>query len=98
MSNASRSTRILAALRELIGALDRRTPQAERPDELRIARDAQRLRREAVARIEELTGARSDADVYDQELVEAIMTDDGGPSRSVGWTRDRDAAVGIDLR
>ena len=34
---------------------------------------------EAVARIEELQRAGSDDDLYDQELVEAIMTDDGGP-------------------
>ena len=79
LGNASRPTRILAALRELIGALDRRAPQTERPGEIRIARDARRLRREAVARIEELAGAGSDANAYDQGLVEAIMTDDGGP-------------------
>jgi hypothetical protein len=70
---------MLAALRELIGALDRRAPQIERPGGIRIARDAQRLRREAVARIKELMGAGSDANAYDQDLVEAIMTDDGGP-------------------
>jgi len=49
MGNVATSTRILAALRELIGALDRRTPHAERPGEARIASDARRLRREAVA-------------------------------------------------
>jgi hypothetical protein len=32
----------------------------------------------------ELTGAGSDANAYDQGLVEAIMTDDGGPQRSAG--------------
>lgn len=73
--DASRPARVLAALRELIGALDRRAPHAGRPGEIRIARDAQQLRREAVARIEELT----DASAYDRDLVEAIMTDDGGP-------------------
>jgi hypothetical protein len=46
--------RTLAALRELVRALDRRVPQVERAGELRIARDAQLLRQEAVARIEEL--------------------------------------------
>jgi hypothetical protein len=77
--NVFEASRVLAALRELIGALDSRTPQAERAGESRIARDAQQLRRAAVARIEELTGAGPEVDRYDQELVEAIMTDDGGP-------------------
>jgi hypothetical protein len=80
--DASGPTRILAALRELIGALDRRAPQIGRPGEIRIGRDAQRLRRQAVTRIEELTG--SDVNAYDQDLVEAIMTDDGGPQPESG--------------
>jgi hypothetical protein len=37
------------------------------------------LRREAVARIEELQCAGPNDNLYDEELVEAIMTDDGGP-------------------
>ena len=79
--NASRTASILAALRELIGALDRRAPQAERTGEIRNARDAQRLRREAVAKIEELSGCAAHANgAYDQGLVEAVMTDDGGPA------------------
>lgn len=81
---ASRPSGVLAALRELVDALDRRAPQPERPGETRIARDAQQLRREAMARIEELTDAGSDADAYDQDLVEAIMTDDGGPQPERG--------------
>jgi hypothetical protein len=80
LGNLSRPTRILAALRELIDALDRRASQSERPGELQIARDAQRLRREAMAQIEELTGVGSHANTYDRGLVEAIMTDDGGPA------------------
>ena len=63
------------ALHEIIEALDRRGPQIERAGEIRIARDALLLRREAVARLEEL---RRDDDGYDEGLVEAIMTDDGG--------------------
>jgi len=93
---------MLAALRELIGALDRRAPQTERPGETRIATDAQRLRRQAVARIEELTGTGSDANAYDQGLVEAIMTDDGGPqpergsdTRSPGRGRNRSALAAV---
>ena len=39
------------------------------------------LRREAVARIEELTRAGSDDTIYDPELAEAIVADDGGPAR-----------------
>ncbi len=77
-NNASTPTRILAALRELVGALDRRLSHNERPDEELIAGDSRRLRREAVARIHELTRADSGANVYDQDLVDAIMTDDGG--------------------
>lgn len=73
--------RILATLRELIGALDRRVSHVERPGEIRIVRDAQMLRRQAVARIEEITRAGWDARVYDPDLVDAIMTDDGGPTR-----------------
>ena len=86
LSNVSRSTRILAALRELIGAIDRRVPQTERPGEKRIARDAQRLRRAAMAQIEELTGVGAHTNAYDHGLGEAIMTDDGGPQPE----RDRD--------
>jgi hypothetical protein len=76
-------TRIIAALRELIGALDRRTPRMERMGEIRIARDAATLRSDAVTRIEELSHAGTDQR-YDRELVEAIMTDDGGPSLESG--------------
>ena len=79
-TNVSRPTRLLAALRELIGALDRRAPQTERPGETRIAMDAQRLRQEAMTQIEDLTGGGSNAGAYDQPHVEAIMTDDGGPA------------------
>jgi hypothetical protein len=70
------TTRVLAALRELVGALDRRVSHSERPGEKVIVEDSQRLRREAVGRIEELT--RTGSDTYDSALVEAIMTDDGG--------------------
>jgi hypothetical protein len=64
------------ALREIIDALDRRGPQIERAGETRIARDALLLRREAAERLEELQ--RADNGGYDEDLVEAIMTDDGG--------------------
>jgi hypothetical protein len=79
--SASTVNRMLTTLRELISALDRRVPHIDRPGELRIAHEAQMLRREAVARMEALRRQGSPDDMwYDQELVDAIMTDDGGPS------------------
>ena len=69
----------LLALRELINALDGRLPHVERAGETWIAREAQRLRAEALRRIEQVTRAESCENVYDQDLVEAIMTDDGSP-------------------
>jgi chorismate mutase len=76
MTNPESSTRIVAALRELIVALDRRVPYVERIGEIQIAKDAAMLRSAALRRVEELTHAGSDQQ-YDKELVEAIMTDDG---------------------
>lgn len=94
INRVSTPARIVATLRELIGALDRRTPRSERTSEIRIAREAAMLRREAVRRIEELKYAAEDHDdLYNQELGEAIMSDDGGPtprSRSEA-RRDRSA-------
>ena len=71
---------MVSTLRELISALDRRVPHVDRPGELRIARDAQMLRRQALTQIEALNGQESADKPYDQELVNAIMTDDGCPS------------------
>jgi hypothetical protein len=62
----SSPTRIVAALRELIAALDRRVPRVERTGETRIARDAAMLRSQAVMRIQELKQAGSDDHPYDQ--------------------------------
>jgi hypothetical protein len=64
----------VAALRELIDALDRRVPHVERLGEARIAREAAALKNEALARIEELKRPR------DAALANAVMTDDGGPA------------------
>jgi hypothetical protein len=72
------SFRTLAALRELIRALDRRERHVERASETGIATDARLLRHQAIARIEELQTAGSAVEPYDVDLVEAIMTDDGG--------------------
>jgi hypothetical protein len=80
VGNESTTSRVVTILRELISALDRRVPHAERPGEIGIARDAAKLRREAVAQIDSLTRARVDDRVFDQELAEAMMTDDGGPA------------------
>jgi hypothetical protein len=82
VGNESSRSRVVTTLRELISALDRRVPHAERPGEIGIARDAAKLRREAVAQIDSLTRARVDDRVFDQELAEAMMTDDGGPAES----------------
>lgn len=73
--SASTVNGMIATLRELISALDRRVPHAGRPGERRIAQDAQTLRLQAVARIEALRRQQP----YDQELADAIMTDDGSP-------------------
>ena len=49
------STDTIGMLRDLVDALDRRVPQAERAGEARIASDAAALRTAAMNRIEELT-------------------------------------------
>ena len=72
------SSHIIATLRELIDALDRRVPRVERAGEAQIAKDAAALRRQAVNRIAELSRAGSDY-LYDQTLADAIMSDDGSP-------------------
>ena len=69
----------LAALRELVRAIDRRLPHLERESESRIATDARLLRHQAVTRIEERQRAVRGNDRHEAELVDAIMTDDGGP-------------------
>jgi hypothetical protein len=53
------STHIIATLRELIEAIDRRVPHVERAGEAQIARDAAALRQQTVDRIAELTAPDS---------------------------------------
>jgi hypothetical protein len=48
------SETLLDDLRELVAALDRRVPRLEREGELAIARDAARLKDEALRRIADL--------------------------------------------
>ena len=67
---------LIFALREIIDALDRRGPQVERAGEMRIAKDARTLRRQAVARLEELEGAHTAVD--DGARAETAATDEGG--------------------
>jgi hypothetical protein len=74
--SVSTANRVVTTLRELVSALDRRVPHVERPGEVRIARDARMLRREASRQIEALSLQGTDDKPYDQELVDAIMTDD----------------------
>lgn len=78
--SVSTVNRIISTLRELVSALDRRVPHVDRPGELRIARESRMLRREAVAQIEALSRHEPDDRPYNQELADAIMTDDGSPS------------------
>ena len=78
--SVSTVNRIISTLRELVSALDRRVPHVDRPGELRIARESRMLRREAVAQIEALSRHEPHDRPYDQELADAIMTDDGSPS------------------
>ena len=67
----STSAEIIATLRELIDALDRRVPHVERAGESRIAADAAALRSEAVNRIEALSRAGS-GDVNEPAPPDAI--------------------------
>jgi hypothetical protein len=72
---------VVHALGELVDALDRRVAHVERLGEARIAREAAALRKEAVNRIQELTGAQFDRDTREVERSGGVMTDDGGPLR-----------------
>jgi hypothetical protein len=78
----SHSERVLAALDELIEALDRRLPHVERLGEVRIAGEAAALRNEAKERVDELKSARSTRHRREVELSGAVMADDGGPLQS----------------
>ena len=69
----------MAALRELIDALDRRVPHVERLGEVLVAREAAALRQEAVRRIEELSTEPSAAEAPGGDGSDAVMTDKGGP-------------------
>jgi hypothetical protein len=73
--------RVVAALRELVDALDRRVPHVERLGEVRIAREAAGLRKEAAKRLEKLSPRELDAHAGESERSDAVMTDDGGPPR-----------------
>ena len=70
---------IVAALREVIDAVDCRVPHRERSSELQIARVAAALRIEAVKRLEEMTRIADDPDERESDSVGAVMSDDGGP-------------------
>ena len=51
MSSAGSSEALVAHLRELVDAIDRRVPHLEREGEMQIAADAAELRARALARI-----------------------------------------------
>jgi len=54
------STDTIGMLRDLVDALDRRVPNAERVGEARIALEAAALKRAALQRIKELTAGASE--------------------------------------
>ena len=62
----SSAAEVLAALRELVEALDRRVPHLERSGEIQIAKDAALLRKEAVTRIAALEHAGPNRPTHDQ--------------------------------
>ena len=80
ITGSSSPAEVIAALRELIEALDRRLPRADSSWEIRIGNEAAMLRKEAVTRIEALQHAALNRPAHDQGLVDAIMTDDGNPT------------------
>jgi len=82
--SASPASRLVTRLRELVSALDRRVPRAERPGEVGIARDARTLRSEALAQLEALEHHEPDDTSCAEELAEAVMTDDGSATAPNG--------------
>ena len=77
---AAPASGVVAALRELIDAVDRRVPQLEGACEPRVAKVAAALRHEASSRLEEMSRLDVKHDAHDRALVDAVMTDDGGPA------------------
>lgn len=82
---------VIAALNELIEALDRRIPVVERVGERHIREQAAELRAEAVLRIRELE-EDADASALQGALWDAVMTDDGGPVPAGGTLVSKDIA------
>jgi hypothetical protein len=68
---------VVAALHELVEALDRRVRHVE----TRIACDVAAFRDAAVNRVHELSGARCAREI-EAERSGGVMTDDGGPLTS----------------
>jgi hypothetical protein len=75
------SDRAVAALTELMDALDRRVPHVERMGEIRIAREAAALKKAAMTRIEELKRAAPARETREASLADSVMNDDGGPAK-----------------
>jgi hypothetical protein len=75
------SDRAVAALTELMDALDRRVPHVERIGETRIAREAAALKKAALTRIEELKRAATARETSEASLADSVMNDDGGPAK-----------------
>lgn len=62
MVTARSLTSVLADLRELVEAIDRRVSHLEREGEHRIVQDAAQLRRQALARIAEIEASLAASD------------------------------------
>ena len=75
-----RQNRVIAALKELIDALDRRVPHVERAGEIAIAREAAALKKGALARLDELKRAGSTQETREVTVANEVMSDDGGPA------------------
>ena len=77
--DSSDTERVVAALRELVEALDRRVPHVERLGEAGIANEAAALRKKAARRLEELRPGQPNREFREGEGSGARMTDDGSP-------------------
>jgi hypothetical protein len=89
-----RDRKVAIALRELIEALDRRVPHVERLGEARIAREAAALRQQAAARLDELRTSELDLQTRQDELSDAVMSDDGAPQPNAERRKAEGAPLG----
>jgi hypothetical protein len=72
---------VIADLRELVRALDRRVPRLERASEDQISREAAALRAKALDRISQLERAASSLDAEDVRAATSIKRSQGQSAR-----------------